>query len=87
MRALDTGADGGDVIGALPPIRSHDPNVGGGIERIAEEPVRVQLQQPLALLHVRLAPRQVLRVAGVDQIDLEPAGVEDVVERQPIHAG
>jgi len=26
-------------------------------------------------------------VAGVDQIDVEPAGVEDVVERQPIHAG
>jgi hypothetical protein len=26
-------------------------------------------------------------VPGVDQIDLEPAGVEDVVERQPIHAG
>ncbi len=47
----------------------------------------MQLQQPLTLLHVALAPRQVLRVPGVDQIDLEPAAVQDVIERQPIHPG
>jgi len=75
------------VIGALPPIGPDDANVGRGIERIPEKPVGVQLQQPLALLHVTLAPGQVLRMSGVDQIDLEPAALQDVVERQPIHPG
>src|SRR6266536_2896214 len=37
----------------------HDANVGGGVKRVAEEAVGVQLQEPLALLDVTLAPRQV----------------------------
>jgi hypothetical protein len=38
-------------------------------------------------LHVGLASGQILRVPGVDQVHLQTAGIEDLVERDPIDAG
>ena len=87
LHPLDAGAEAAHVIAPLAPIGPCDADLGWRMERIAEQAVGVQLQQPLALLHVALAPGQILRVAGVDQIDLESAGVEDLVQRHPIDAG
>jgi hypothetical protein len=40
------------VVAALAPVGAGDANLGGGMKGIAQEAVSVQLQQPLALLHV-----------------------------------
>jgi hypothetical protein len=45
-----------------------------------------QLGDPLGVLDVGLAPRDVLDVAGVDQHQLE-AAFQEVVDRLPIDAG
>jgi hypothetical protein len=87
LHPLDAGADGVDMVAALAPVGAGHANLRGGMERVAEEPVGVQFQQPLALLHVALAPRQIFRVPGVDQIDLEAARRQDLVDRNPIDAG
>ena len=87
LHPLDAGADGAHVVAALAPVRPHDANLGGRVKRVAEQTVGVQLQQPLAFLDVTLAPGQVLRVSRVDQIDVEAAGVQNFVERDPIDTG
>ena len=47
----------------------------------------MQALQPLSVADVALAPRDVLGVAGVDQHDLEPALLEDLVGRDPVDPG
>jgi hypothetical protein len=47
----------------------------------------VELQQPLALLDVALAPREILGVPRVHQINLKAPSVEDLVDRNPVDAG
>ena len=44
LHALDARADGLHVTTTLAPIRTHDTDVGRGVEGIPQEPVRVQLQ-------------------------------------------
>jgi hypothetical protein len=81
------GADGTHVVPALPPVGPSPPDLGGRMKRIPEQPVGVQLQEPLAFLHVALAPGQVLGVPRVDQIDLEAARLEDFVHGDPLDPG
>ena len=50
---------GVDMFGALPPIRTQHPDLRSGAKRVPQQSVGMQLQQPLALLHVALAPRQI----------------------------
>jgi hypothetical protein len=57
------------------------------MERVPEQAVGVELQQPLALLDVALAPGEILGVPRVHQIDLEATCVEDLVQRNPVDAG
>ena len=47
----------------------------------------MELAQPLTVLDIALAARHVLDVAGVDEQDLDPAGLEDVVDRDPVDPG
>ena len=44
---------------ALPPVRSHLANFLRRPERIAQQPIGMQLHQPLTLLHVAFAPWQI----------------------------
>ena len=75
------------MVAALAPVRPHDANLGGRVKRVAEQAVGVELQQPLALLHVALAPGEILGVPRVHQIDLKAPSVEDLVQRNPVDAG
>ena len=86
LHALDAGADRVDMVAALTPVGAHDANVGGRMKRVAEQAVGVELQQPLALLHVALAAGEILGVPRVDQIDLQAARLQDLVQRNPIDA-
>ena len=47
----------------------------------------MEVLEPLAVLDVGLPARDVLDMPGVDQADLDPPGLEDLVERDPVHAG
>ena len=58
-----------------------------GHERPADQAVRAELGQPGRVGDVALAARQVLDVPGVDQHDLEPGVLKEVVERLPVVPG
>ncbi len=58
-----------------------------GPEARTEQPVRVELLDPLRVVDVRLAARHVLRVARVDEHDLEPTRLEDLKQRDPVDPG
>ena len=52
-----------------------------------QQPIGVQLLQPLAIRHIRLAPRHRLELAGIDQPDLEAPLLEKFLQRNPRDAG
>ena len=52
-----------------------------------QQPMLVQPLQPLGVGHVGLAAGHVLGVAGVDQRHREPALLQDLEGRNPVHAG
>jgi hypothetical protein len=47
----------------------------------------VQLQQPLAFLHIAFAPRQIFGVARVDQVHLKTPFFQNVVQGNPVDPG
>jgi hypothetical protein len=51
----------------------------------AQQPVLVQLLEPLRVIHVRLPSRHLLDIAGIDQHDFEPAGLKDLEHGNPVH--
>jgi len=48
---------------------------------------RHELLQPLAILHVALAPGYILQLPRIDQPDLQPAMLEHFVHRDPVDSG
>lgn len=46
----------------------------------------MQILQPLAVGDIGLAARHMLYVAGVDETDFEPPILENLEERDPVHA-
>ena len=87
LHALDAGADGVHMVSPLTPVGPQDANRGGGMKRIAEEPVGVEFQQPLALLDIGLSAGEVLGVPRIHQIDLQPPRLEDLIHGNPIDTG
>ena len=59
----------------------------GGTKTPAQQADAVEVAEPLAVGHVALPSRDVLDVARVDEQDLEAAGFEDLVDRDPVHPG
>src|ERR1035438_2725958 len=47
----------------------------------------MEILQPLAVAHVRLSARNILHMPCVDQAYLEPALLEQLEERNPVHPG
>jgi hypothetical protein len=52
-----------------------------------EKPDRVQILQPLAVLHVGLTAGNVLDVFGVDQANTDAGLFQDLVGRKPVDPG
>jgi hypothetical protein len=65
---------------------AHGADLALGTKAAAQEAHGVEVLQPLAVLHVGLAPREVFAVARVDEHHLKPGGFEDLVERDPVNA-
>ena len=61
--------------------------VSGGRKEARRRPDGVEVLEPLAVLDVGLPAGDVLHVARVDQADLEPAGLQDLVQGDPVDAG
>jgi len=59
----------------------------GRDETRLDQAVAQQVRQPLAILHVGLAPGHGLHVLRVDQRDGAGLTLQDVVDRPPVHAG
>src|SRR6266568_8211109 len=70
---------------ALPPIGPHRADFLRGSKRVPQQTIGVQLHQPLTLLHIALAPRQILRLLGIHQIHFETSFFENVVDCDPVH--
>jgi hypothetical protein len=62
-------------------------DLGGGSEAAPQQAEAVELLNPLAVRHIALAVERVLDVTSVDQQDLDPARLEDLVERDPVDPG
>ena len=87
LHPLDVGAGGLDEDVAMPHEGAEGEDRPGGAEAPAQEPDTVEFAEPLAVFDVALAPSDMLDVAGVDEQHLEAARFEDVVDRDPVHAG
>jgi hypothetical protein len=61
--------------------------VSGGRKEARRRPTEWRDLEPLAILDVRLPPRDVLDVAGVHQADLKLPLLQDLVEGDPVHPG
>ena len=59
----------------------------GGAETPAEQTEDVQVPKPFAIGDVTLAAGKILHVARIDEDHLEAAGLEDLEDRDPVHAG
>jgi hypothetical protein len=53
-------------------------------EATAQQTVRMELAQPSGIAHICFAPRHVLGVTRIDQNDLEPVLLKNLVGRDPI---
>jgi hypothetical protein len=56
-------------------------------EAAPQQPVRMELLQPLRIVHVALAAGDMLDVARVHEEDLESASLEDLEDGNPVHPG
>src|SRR2546429_4947336 len=52
-----------------------------------EQTIGVELLEPLAILHVRLAPGHLARVMGIDQLDIKATLFEHFEQGNPVDAG
>jgi hypothetical protein len=53
----------------------------------AQETMFVQLLKPLCVVHVGLSARHILHVTRIHKEDFETARLEDLEDRDPVHAG
>ena len=56
-------------------------------EAAAEQPMLMQLLEPLRIVDVRLPPRDILDVAGIDEEHLEAACLQDLEHWDPVDPG
>jgi hypothetical protein len=71
----------------MSPERSYGADESRWPETGTEQSNRMQVLEPLAIGYVCLPARNVFHVLCVDQIDLESPRFEDLLDRNPVHAG
>ena len=52
-----------------------------------QQAISMQLLDPLAVQNIRLSPRNILQMPGIDQIDPKAVGFQDFVQWDPVHPG
>ena len=76
-----------DQHGALPQVAPQAPYLGLRPEGCRQQPIGVQLLQPLAVQHVALATRYVLDPPGIHQHHLKSPVLQDSEEGYPVDPG
>ena len=71
----------------MPQQRTHGADLSGRPEAATQQAHTVEVLQPLAVLHIGLATRQIFAMARVDQTDFQSGGLEDLKKRNLIDAG
>ena len=71
----------------MPQIRAERDDPVGRSDTSAQQADTVSFAPPLTVEDVALSARHVLHMPCVDEQHLTPAGLEDFVERNPVHAG
>ena len=71
---------------AMAQVRAQPRHPVARAEAATQQAMLVQLLEPLGILHIGFAARDVLDVARIHQEDLEAAGFKDLEDRNPIHA-
>jgi len=71
----------------MPQIAAQHADLGLGPERTRQQSVAVQLLQPLAIAHIRLAPRDILDLPRIDQQHLQAAALQNLKRRNPVNPG
>src|ERR1700675_4777257 len=61
-------------------------DVGTGVKASPKKSVLVKLLQPLSIVDVCLSSRHVLHIASVHQKHLKAASLENLEDRDPVHA-
>jgi hypothetical protein len=87
LHALDVGRAFFDKDRAVTHERPDGGDLGVWSEAGSQEPEGVELLEPLAVDDVSLATRYAFDVTCVDEQDFEATLLEDLEERNPIHAG
>ena len=87
LHPLDVGAGALDERVPMAQQRAEGEDRGGGPKAAAQQADTVEFAQPLTVLDVALAAGDVFDVPRVDEQDLEAAGFEDVVDRDPVDPG
>lgn len=87
VHLLDEGTASIDEIPSMAKVAAQDQEVGVRPEAAEQQAIRVQLLQPLAVENIGLAARNSPDVLSVDEKDLDAALFEQIVPRNPIHAG
>src|SRR5438034_2948289 len=62
-------------------------NVFRRTERGRQEPIAMQLLNPLAVQNVALATRHIFGFSGIAQLDLEAGFLQDFIQMNPINTG
>lgn len=75
-----------EKLGAMTEERAQGAHLGVGAEGGRKQPQGVELLQPLAVMHVRLATGHVLDVVGVDQVALDAARFEQFEDGDPVRS-
>ena len=71
----------------LPQVAAQHTDLVLGTKGAAQEAIGVELLQPLTVPHVRLAPRHLTRLMGIDQLDVKSTLFEHFKQRHPVDPG
>ena len=68
----------------MPQVGAQPRDVGAWAKAAAQQAVLVQLLEPLRIIDIGLAPRNVPGVPRIDEQHLEPALFQNLVDRNPV---
>ena len=80
-------APGDDAGLSQAQVAAHRAHVGFWTKRASQHPEGVKFLQPLAIVDVSLAPRNVLGMAGLDQANLKAVFLQHLKKRNPVNSG
>ena len=70
----------------LPDVGTKDAYLVIESKRAPEQTIGVKLLKPLAIEDIGFAPGDIFDVSGIDQYNLEPTSLQNLIQRDPLNA-